>query len=131
MKITVYFIALALCTVSCTKYPGIGGKATISGVVKAIYVQEGTFDTLEVSALPEERVYIIYGDASTHDDDTRTSPNGSFKFEFLNPGDYSIYSYSESLISESELMPVYKNVTISKSQDDMDIATLEVVKYVK
>lgn len=131
MKSILYFFVTILLFASCTKSPGVGGKATVSGKIHAIYVEKGSFDTLEVSALPDERVYIIYGDGSTQDDDTRTSPDGSFKFESLNPGDYNVYCYSESLISPSELTPVYTPVTISKSQDDVSLATIYVVKYVK
>ena len=115
----------------CTKSPGVGGTATISGRVEAIYVQKGTFDTLDIKALPDVRVYIIYGTGSTQDDDTRTSPNGSFKFEYLNQGDYSVYAYSESLIEPSELVEVSQKVNVNKSQDDVVLPTLTVIQYVK
>ena len=116
---------------ACSKNPGVGGKASIYGVVNAIYVNEDSFDTIEVSGYPDTRVYIVYGDGNTQDDDTRTSPDGSFKFEFLNPGDYSIYTYSESLILPSELEEVSMQITVDKNQDDVKVPTLTVVKYVK
>ena len=116
---------------ACSKSAGVGGKATVSGKVNAIYVNEDSFDTVEVSAFPETRVYIVYGDGSTQDDDTRTSPDGSFKFEYLNPGDYTVYTYSESLVSPSEMEEVSAQVTVEKSQDDVSVPTLTVVKYVK
>lgn len=116
---------------ACSKSPGVGGKATVSGIVNAIYVNEDSFDTVEVSGYPETRVYIVYGDGSTQDDDTRTSPDGSFKFEYLNPGDYKIYTYSESLLLPSEMEEVSAQVKVEKSQDDVTVPTLTVVKYVK
>ncbi|MGB1003341.1 MAG: hypothetical protein ACPGVC_03880 [Salibacteraceae bacterium] len=126
--ITFSFLAMLA---SCSKSPGVGGKATISGTLQAIYVEEGSFDTVEISAYPDQRIYIIYGNGSTQDDDTRTSPDGSFKFEYLNPGDYSIFAYSETLLTSSEIEPIYKSVNIGKSQDDVNLGAIYVVKYVK
>lgn len=116
---------------ACSKSAGVGGKATVGGYINAIYVDEDSFDTVEVSGFPDTRVYIVYGDGSTQDDDTRTSPDGSFKFEYLNPGDYTIYTYSESLLTPSELMEVSAEITVEKKQDDVDVPTLTVVSYVK
>jgi hypothetical protein len=116
---------------SCTKSAGVGGKASITGKVFAHYVEEGSFDTLEFSGYADQKVYIVYGDGSIQDDDTRTSPDGSFKFEYLNPGDYTVFTYSETLNNQSEMTPVYSYVTVNKSQDDAETATLEVVEYVK
>lgn len=116
---------------ACSKSAGVGGKATVSGYINAVYVDEDSFDTVEVSGFPDTRVYIVYGDGSTQDDDTRTSPDGSFKFEYLNPGDYTIYTYSESLLTPSELMEVSAEITVEKKQDDVDVPTLTVVSYVK
>lgn len=131
MKPLLSFFALCAIFISCSKSPGVGGKSTVSGKLHAIYVDEGSFDTVEISAFPDQRVYIVYGDGSAPDDDVRTGPNGSFKFEYLNPGAYSVYTYSESLLAPSELDPVYKSVTVNKKQDDIDLGILYVIKYVK
>ncbi len=129
-NIVILIISLFLC-ISCSKSPGEGGTATISGKVEAIFVQEGSFDTVDIKGLPDARVYIIYGTGNTQDDDTRTSPDGSFKFEYLNPGDYSIYAYSESLFEPSKLIEVSKGVNVGSSQDDVVVPTLKVIQYVK
>ncbi len=129
-----YLISLFLITAlfsSCTKSAGVGGKSTVKGMVTAIYVNKDSFDTVEISGLPDTRVYIVYGDGSTQDDDTRTSPDGSFKFEYLNPGDYKLYTYSESLIMASEVTEVSVQITVDKKQEDVIVPTLTIVKYVK
>jgi hypothetical protein len=131
MKNILVIFVVGLLFVSCSKSPGEGGTATISGKVEAVYVQEGSFDTIEVKGLPDARVYIVYGTGNTQDDDTRTSPDGSFKFEYLNPGDYSVYAYSESLIEPSELSEVVKAVSVNSSQDDVVVPTLTIIQYVK
>ena len=131
MKNILLILVSGLYFISCSKSPGEGGTATISGKVEAVFVQEGSFDTIAVKALPDERVYIVYGTGTTQDDDTRTSPEGSYKFEYLNPGDYRIYSYSESLIEPSKLSEVVKTVNVSSSQDDVVVPTIRVIQYVK
>jgi len=131
MKKLLYFIILGALFVGCSKSPGIGGTAKLTGFVEAIYVQKGSFDTLSIGAIPEHRVYIIYGDGSLQDDDTRTSPNGGFKFEFLNPGDYKIYTFSETLFNPSGLEEVSAKITIGKKDDEVSVPKLTVIEYVK
>lgn len=130
MKYLIILILGAL-TVSCTKPPGIGGKAKLTGTVEAIFVQKGSFDTLGIEAMPDYRVYIVYGDGAIQDDDTRTSPNGGYKFEFLNPGDYKIYTYSESLLIPSELEEISTKITIGNKDTDVTIPKITIIQYVK
>lgn len=117
--------------VSCSKEPGVGGKATITGKVQAYYVQEDSFDTLEIAPVVDARVYIVYGGGETQDDDTRTSPDGSYKFEFLNPGDYKLYAFSETLLNSAGLEEVSTTVTVSSGDEDLTVPTLTLVQYVK
>tara|TARA_R110002050_G_scaffold109799_1_gene221421 strand:+ start:159505 stop:159897 length:393 start_codon:yes stop_codon:yes gene_type:complete len=115
----------------CSKSAGVGGKATIMGTVEAIYIQKGSFDTLSIEAIPDYRVYIVYGDGNLQDDDTRTSPNGGYKFEYLNPGDYKIYSFSESLVLQSGLEEVSTKVTIGKKDTEVTAPKLTIIQYIK
>lgn len=130
MKYFIMMIFGAL-LVGCTKSPGVGGKAKLTGTVEAIFVQEGSFDTVGIEAIPEHRVYIIYGDGSLQDDEIRTSPNGGYKFEYLNPGNYKIYTYSESLLTPSELEEVSVTVTIGKKETEVSVPKLTIIEYVK
>ena len=116
---------------SCTKSSGVGGNATLSGVVEAVFVEEGSFDTISVEAMPDHRVYIVYGDGSIQDDDTRTSPNGGYKFEYLNPGNYKVYTFSETLLNSSELEEVSATVTIGKKETEVSVPKLTIINYVK
>lgn len=75
---------------SCTKAEGPGGKATITGKLFKI---KGSGD-IEVEA--DESVYIIYGKGGIgYDDDVKTSYDGTYKFEYLRKGDYTIFSYTD------------------------------------
>jgi hypothetical protein len=131
MKNSLIILILSAFLISCTKSPGIGGKAKLTGTVEAIFVQEGSFDTLGIEVIPNHRVFIIYGDGALQDDDIRTSPNGGYKFEFLNPGDYRIYTYSETLLHPSGLEEVFAKITIGKKETEVTVPKMTIIEYVK
>ena len=43
----------------------------------------------------KKRVYIVFGDEDFYADEIRTDYEGKFKFSYLYPGDYRLYTYSE------------------------------------
>lgn len=131
MKYIIPLMWVVLGLLSCTKSPGIGGKASLVGRVEAIYVEKGSFDTLEISAAPDQRVYIVYGAEITQDDATRTSPDGSYKFEYLNPGTYVIYGFSESLTEPSGVEEIREVVEVVKGDQDIVVPTITLIQYVK
>ena len=57
----------------------------------------------------KEDLYIIYGDGTIHNDKVEASYDGSFKFEFLQPGTYTIFGYTEVL---------HLGANIPKNDDD-------------
>lgn len=85
---------LLLCQ-GCTKAPGIGGRSLIKGKLTARFYADSQMTALAgVGILADERVYIIYGNEKTaYDDDTRTSYDGSFQFNYLRPGKYVVFVY--------------------------------------
>lgn len=131
MKKVLFIIGVMVALVSCSKEAGVGGKTTVTGKVEAYYVQEGSFDTLEIAPVVDARVYIVYGGGITQDDDTRTSPDGSYKFEFLNPGDYKLYAFSETLLNSSGLEEVSASVTVPSGEEEVTVPTITLVQYVK
>jgi len=113
----------------CEKEPGPGGTATLAGKVYAYdYNEEMTNLRTEYYA-PDEEVYIIYGDDSIYSDRTRTNYDGSYRFEFLRPGNYTVFAYSKNL--ETRLPPLYavkKTVNISSGQEVKLVEDIEIVK---
>ena len=80
---------------ACSKPPGKGGTSRIKGRVW-IRDYNSTFTVLQQSFWAmEERVYIVYGDHDFYDDDIRTSYDGTFAFEELRPGTYTIFAYTD------------------------------------
>lgn len=131
MKIgTVGFLAAVLLLLSgCLKEPGTGGTSTISGKIYAFdYNAEGTHLRAQYYA-PNEDVYILYGDDSIFSDRTLTSFDGSYRFEYLRPGTYTIFAYSKNLVTK--LPPpeaVRKTVEIVSGNQAVRLEDIEINK---
>ena len=96
---------------SCQKFEGEGGKSSITGkifVTERLYVQSNLSDSIQYPGATED-VYIVYGgDGDVPDDRVECGYDGTFRFDYLQPGTYTIYSYSEifdkgSNISNNEI----------------------------
>ena len=83
LKNLFFLIVMMLLLASCTKEPGVGGSATVTGKIYAEdYNTLGT-PTGEYYA-QNYKVYLIYGnDGGAFDDDVNTSHDGSFEFKYL------------------------------------------------
>ncbi|MBS1658753.1 MAG: hypothetical protein K1X63_16875 [Chitinophagales bacterium] len=79
---------------ACENGPGEGGTSTIKG---KIFIQNynGSGNLVSEYYAPEERVYIIYGDADFYGNDTRTSYDGTYEFQYLRKGSYTVFAYSD------------------------------------
>ena len=128
LKFTIALLSLLL--FSCSKTEGVGGNGTIKGRVSVanINVLGTVTDTYDAQ---EEDVYIIYGDLdNTHDDDVKTSHDGTFEFNYLNTGNYEIYVYSECLTCPNGQDSLIKiNTSIQNRSDIIDIGTITIANY--
>lgn len=86
-------IAALFALTACKKEPGEGGLATIQGKLYA-YEYNNYGDVIDSGYLAGERVFISYGNDGNADDDVRTSYDGSFQFEWLQKGEYAVWSIS-------------------------------------
>ena len=126
LKFTIALLSLVL--FSCSKTEGVGGNGTIKGRVSVanINVLGTVTDTYDAQ---EEDVYIIYVD-NTHDDDVKTSHDGTFEFKYLNTGNYEIYVYSECLTCPNGQDSLIKiNTSIQNRSDIIDIGTITIANY--
>ncbi|RFC53395.1 hypothetical protein [Brumimicrobium aurantiacum] len=116
---------LLLVFFACEKTEGEGGRSSIIG---KLYMNDQTGSTQGEYYLPDERVYIIYGEKdSIYDDDVRSNFDGSFEFKNLREGYYTIYAYSEDISEPSGLKPVFVSTTIDKNET-VDIGTIMLEK---
>ncbi|MCR9171269.1 MAG: hypothetical protein NXI10_02170 [bacterium] len=121
-----------LATTGCQKIEGPGGAATIQG---KLYVREydSAGNLIKEYDGADLDVYIIYGDdpeETYFHDDIKTSYDGTFKFRFLEPGNYRIFFYEDATYQELINNPngpnqkvVIKEVTINDKKEVVDLGT--------
>ena len=120
MKKILLFIITILALTACEKYPGEGGTSKISGNVTyfttTFNAQTSNMDTIYYPKASKD-VYIIYSDNENNifDDKTETDWNGNFHFQYLRKGDYTIYTYVDSIVVNTITYdyPVFKHVSIT------------------
>ena len=126
----IIIISLILLLNSCIKDEGLGGNAVIEGKVYVLdYNAELTHKLGEFYG-PDIDVYIIYGNDVIYSDDFKTSYDGSYRFDHLRTGSYSVFAYSEDTtgLSESKIIPVFKHVTITDKDQVLDVDDIVIVK---
>lgn len=108
------FILVLVALISCQKQEGEGGTSAIYGKIKTIDVQHfdvpgnERIDTLSQYYHADEDVFIIYGENDNlYDDNYKTTFDGSFGFESLRKGTYTIFIYSECEADTNGLSSLY------------------------
>ena len=99
MKKRINFIlalfAVALLFASCNKGPGEGGTGTLQGYVKLVHHPDDDYTlTPDTMVAAKTDVFIIYGDEAYFGDDLETNAEGLYQFEYLLPGNYTVFAYS-------------------------------------
>jgi hypothetical protein len=122
------FLCLATVFLSCRKEPGEGGGATIKGTLYARNFHSPEITHSSDDYASDEKIYIIYGDGDTPDDDTRTGSNGEFQFKYLRKGKYKIYTYSldPNTLSDDNSIAVIKEVEITKNNEEASITDFHI-----
>jgi len=120
LNYVVFITASLLLFNSCKKYEGEGGRSSITGKImvdEKLYVNGNYSETVSYDGAAED-VYIVYGtDDLIYDDKVECNYDGTFKFKYLEPGTYTIFTYSEVFHTGANV-----------SNNDDDYYTKEVVK---
>ncbi len=116
IKTIKYFLAifaLALLLPACNKGPGEGGTGTVQGFVKLVHHPDDDYTlTPDTMTAAKTDVFIIYGDEAYFGDDTETNAQGMYQFEYLRPGDYTVFAYS--VLPSGEKVAVSETVNLSR-----------------
>lgn len=115
---------------ACSKEPGEGGKNTITGVIVMEEYTEVSNQFVISYPAPEERVYIIYGDNAIFADETRTNYDGTFRFDYLYKGDYTIFVYSECLACPSGVEPIFVDIELEERKETFKTDTIYIKKFI-
>lgn len=96
------FQCLGLCllagivgSTSCSKDEGYGGASHIEGQLLCRYYNEDFTIFQGEEPAQDEEVFLLFGDNKVLADDIETSYTGHFSFEYLWPGNYQLYYYSD------------------------------------
>ena len=104
------FVAMTLLFPACNKGPGEGGSGTVRGYVKLVHHPDDDYTlTPDTMVAAKTDVFIIYGDEQFFGDDVETNADGMYQFEYLLPGNYTVFSYST--------LPSGEKVAVSASVD--------------
>ena len=115
----VLFLFLAVAAVGCTQPEGEGGTSTIYGKVYAMnYNNSGVL--IGEYYLADEDVFIIYGDGDNYYDDSyKTSFDGSYRFQYLMPGFYTVFVYSDCVSCPSGTEELTQTIEITNNNQDV------------
>lgn len=115
-------------TLSCNKEPGRGGTSSITGKVH-VYNINSLGDTTAQYYGMDEDVYIVYGDKdSTYDDKFACSFDGSYRFDYLTPGEYTLFAYSRCDTCDDGMVPVFRKIQIQEKKMVYEVADLYILK---
>jgi len=113
MKNFLIICAIAISFLACEKPSGEGGTSVVQGVVYKTYTlvndATGLVDTiLYLEPNIGKDVFIIYADneGGLYDDKFKTDYNGKYRFEYLRKGDYTIYTYADSMQTYNNQNPI-------------------------
>jgi hypothetical protein len=139
LSITVFISGLVLFS-SCKKVEGEGGRSSIIGKIminERLYVQSNLSDSVSYPGATED-IYIVYGtDDSYFDDKIECSYDGSFQFNFLQPGTYTIFGYNKIFSKGSNIgnndddhytLEVVKQTVVLKKKETLDLGTITLIK---
>lgn len=114
---------------SCEKVAGPGGSSTIVGRVW-IMDYNSVFTEIRSEYWAEDQsVFIMYGNDTIPSNEVHTGYNGTYKFEFLQEGQYTIYCMSKDTnsLSPSGNIPVKISLQINQNGDDIIAPTITIV----
>lgn len=112
-KLLLALFAVALLLPSCNKGPGEGGTGTVQGTVMLVHHPDDDYTLIpDTMAAAKTDVFIVYGDADFYGDDVETGLDGMYQFEYLLPGNYTVFAYS--ILPSGEKVAVSETVTLSR-----------------
>ncbi|MEY3074570.1 MAG: hypothetical protein RJB25_207 [Bacteroidota bacterium] len=121
LSLILFLSILSLGFTSCKKYEGEGGRSKITGKItvnEKLYINGALSQTVSYPGATED-VYIVYGTQdSIFDDKIECNYDGSFSFNYLFPGTYTVYAYNEVFHTGNSI-----------TNNDDDYYTKEPVKF--
>ena len=145
MKNFLIICAIAISFLACEKPAGEGGTSVVQGIVYKTYTlvndTTGLVDTiLYLEPNIGKDVFIIYSnnEGELYDDKFETDYKGMYRFEYLRKGDYTIYTYADSMqtYNDGDLVdallkydyPIFKHIKISSNNSINEVDDIFIEK---
>jgi len=109
---------------SCSKNAGYGGNASLTGVVMAHKINPVSEAIIATYPIPDERIYIVFGDDNFYGDEVRSFYDGSYRFKYLRKGAYTLYAYSFCNSCPSGTEPIFTTIEIPDNHGEYLADTL-------
>lgn len=131
-------LALIFIIPACQSGPGPGGQASITGRVYAKgnwnpscsqYIDSSSISPIFIPFYaPDEDVYLIYGDDPSYGDRVKTAPDGTYQFNYLRKGKYTVYVYSKDCNIQAGKVDVSIDVEITEKKQAVELSNLRINK---
>lgn len=120
-KMSIITAITILLATSCSQDEGVGGNSHIRGKLMVNYYNDDFSQLLSSEPLPaqDEDLFLIFGEDSVVGEKTSTSYTGDFEFEYLWPGNYKLYYYSEDTLpslSDKIDTKIVREITLAKNE---------------
>jgi hypothetical protein len=75
-------------------------------------------------------VFLLYGTDTIkpYDDSFETSWNGTYKFEYLRKGTYTVFVYSDDYPNSNENVPLFSTIEVAKNGTDYTLDDIVIYK---
>jgi hypothetical protein len=115
---------------ACKKEEGVGGTSTITGKVLVRQYNANFTVLMEQYYAPDEDVFIIYGDDEAYGDKFATNYDGTYRFEYLREGEYTVFAYSEDSLKypTNHEIPVIRKVKINGKNQTVVVDDIIILK---
>ncbi len=122
-KKNAFFLILLLLGFACTQEEGPGGNSHIKGcLIEKVYNQDFSL-LLEERPAKDMDVFLLFGEQKNVGDDVKTSYTGDFYFQYLWPGSYKLYYFSQDSSDLGLEKEVITEIELLKNQT-LDLDTL-------
>jgi len=125
-KVLLFLIPIAF--IACSKDPGVGGSSSINGTVMVVDIVVG--NPVDTTYAEGEDVFLLYGSDTLkpYDDSFETSWNGTYKFDYLRKGTYTVFVYSDDYPNSNENTPVFSTIEIDKNGTEYTLDDIVIFK---
>jgi len=125
-----FVLTIAIVLSGCEKEAGKGGTSSITGKVLVRQYNANFTILVEQYYATDEDVFIIYGIDDAYSDKTSTNFDGTFRFDYLREGEYTVFAYSEDSANypTQHEIPVMQTVRITGKNQKIDLPTIVILK---